>query len=450
MIGDIYIHFGGLKGLYQEIGIRGNRSVKCNDGTVVGSQAEADLYHALLTEKSHPSSWLHTIETQVLLIPGRKYTADFFLNGTLVVEVEMVDSSQEHNGKTAQEYASRNLQKLDLYKFNGIPVITLQQEDRFKLNLIETLEYIRKSMGVKPNKPVFTTQQINKPIGHWDKNTILTSLKNSVDEFLSRKGHIPLSLNKLTPHLEKGFRDAFYTHLSEKEQNNLLKRVQMPLIARTGVTGSGAELQINRSLLLGLIKLLRFTKGIVVTDTKAREIGLDTQSGATSISSTFSKKLGLSMRDFAMSCDLWFYNSGGCLDKPAFQKTLIDKDLTATIKSFPKLSFTEWKHVKATLDKRKFRHGHNCWIKKDGSFHEETITAMSHLFKLTNGLPPSNSEWNHAGLKNLNDMLVSYCKKTDSITKQDWLNSVGVSKDTKGWDEPLSWPKSPSFKGEDI
>ena len=215
------------------------------------------------------------------------------------------------------------------------------------------------------------------------------------------------------------------------------------MVGRNGVTGSSDELQINRSFYLGLLLLLRFSRGIVITDRKGRDIGFSVESGSSSISNTILKKFNLTMRDFAMSCGLWFYNSGGCLDKPALQIALVDKDLASTIETFSKFTYTEWKHVKSVLTKGKFRYGHNCWIEKNGSLHKEVQSALSRLFKSTGGRFPLKSEWNEAGLRNFNDILNSYCKKSGLMTKQEWLTSVGISKDAEGWEEPLSWPKVP-------
>ncbi|WP_210464211.1 hypothetical protein [Vibrio crassostreae] len=447
LIGDIYNHFGGMKGLYQELGILSVRSVECRDGTLVGSPAERDIYHMLLDELERPSDWLHKVETQVQVVPERKYTADFYLNEKLFIEVEMVNSSDEHKSTTAQEYAKRNVNKFKIYDSPVLHMITLQQEDRFKENQPQTLEYIKKclsNLGSMPERPsIESGQNKNKPIGYWSKNNIYSSLSSSVESYTKSERRSPAGMNELQPYFETGLHDAFYTHLTEREQNNYLKRLNVPVVGRTGVEVDGDNVKINHSFYLGLLLLLRFSNGLVITSRKASDVGFTHASGAKSVSGTLEKSLGLSMRDFAMSCDLWFYNSGGCIDKPAQQKKLIDGNLLSTIESMPKFTYAQWKHVKSVLVSGSYRYGLNCWIEDDGSLHGETKVALSRLFESTQGLPPSKMDWQESGLGNFNDLLTRSHKKCSTETKTDWLASIGVSPSADGWGQPESWPRIP-------
>lgn len=447
LLGDISTHFGGMKGLYQDLGILCVRSVECRDGTLVHSLAERDIYHMLLDELERPSDWLHTVETQVQIVPERKYTADFYLNKKLFIEVEMVNSSDEHKSSIAQSYAERNTKKFEIYAVQGLPVIALQQEDRFKENQLQTLEYIKKclsNLGLRPERPAIESgQNKNKSIGYWSKYNIFSSLSSSVESYTKHERRLPAGMNELQPYFETGLREAFYSHLTEREQNSYLKRLKVPVVGRTGVEVDGDNVKINRSFYLGLLLLLRFSNGLVITSKKAHDLGFTCVSGAKSVTGTLEKSLDLSMRDFAMSCDLWFYNSGGCIDKPAQQKKLVDGDLLSTIESMPKFTYAQWKHVKSVLVSGSYRNGLNCWIEDDGNLHDETKAALSRLFESTQGLPPSKMDWQESGLGNFNDLLTRSHRNCSTETKTDWLASIGVSPNADGWVQPESWPCIP-------
>jgi hypothetical protein len=234
--------------------------------------------------------------------------------------------------------------------------------------------------------------------------------------------------------------------LTEREQNNYFTRLGLRIHGRTGVISKGEQIYIRRSFFLGLLYLLRSSNGVVITHSKAKSLGFRPESGALAVSSTLSKSCGLSMREFAFSSGLWFYNSGGSLDIPARQQSVTSKELMKKCSSMPKFTFTQWKHVKTILIERQFRSAYNCWIDKNGYLLDETKDSLTRLFLDTQGRRPSKSEWKAAGLLNFYELLNRYHRKYNEKSLSDWLDCIGVNTESYySWITPKEWPKVRSF-----
>lgn len=451
LVGDIVHHFGTFSALYKSLGIRQRRSIKCRDGMIVQSPAERDIYHLLLDELDNPSKkkWLHSIECQVT-IEGFNYICDFRLNGTTIVEMEMVDSELDYEDGIKKIYAETNRKKIHDLRNANHHVITLQQEDRFKESREKTLRYLRESLSNTDKRfrkpPQSPTSNAHRPIGYWSKSAIFDALEKAVEDFRTAEGRNPGALTELKRFVDGGTRSSFYKVLTEREQNNYLIRLGLSLSGRSGVTTKNGQIAMKRSFFLGLLLLLRSTKGVVMSSRKARNIDLVNNACAVTVTDTLRNSFGISLREFAFSCDLWYY-PGGVLEKPAQQKPASFKQLKEKIDLGPKFTFSQWKAIKAILGQQQFRSAYNCWIDGEGVLLEETKEALSRLFLGTGEGLPTKFEWKEAKLNNFNDLLHRYHRKYGEISTAAWMASIGVTKNSSNgrWTPPDMWPKVRHF-----
>ncbi len=451
LYGHIRHHFRGLRGLYKSLGIRKRRACVCDDGQTADSYAEALLYNALLREKARSGSALREVELHAIVDRcGRASEIDMLVNGWLVIEVEMVDSTRPDLEKKPMYVPKQAAKIADLVK-SGHRVLRVQQYQVLDAYRSDTVAEILAMLAGEPPGPFNRAVTIahigtapNKPLGYWTDAQIASDLRAAANE----KGLISLA-QVSTDQQFRGLRDAF-SSLDKRVQSRLLAKAGVRLSspnwfhpAAPGSAGSGQLLsRIGRAC---LIRTLRATRGIL----PSRLAWPDEYSVGLPMALT--KQFG-SLRTLAVAVDLAWMENGFAVVRAARTEainnepgeTSLQRAVNRATKLGWRFGMDEWKKLRKVLDAHArgavLAQVLNPWQYADGRLLPQACNQLSELFKKNQGIYPVRNAWSAVGMDALRTLI-----QDSELGPEAFCKAVGVVRVRTGqtpttWNPPEQWP----------
>lgn len=355
------------------------------DGKVLDSLAEVRFYDYLLEIKPQ-LEWLLSIEPhQELLLENngikKKFRVDFILNSDFVIEVEMVDSTQEHGDNTMlNAYAKRNREKRTWFSKTKTQHIFLQQSDCLsKEGLVNTVALLNTLVSGRRNAPPLLLEYIGdkKGLNYWSKKG---TTKKHFDEALAitlKSNHERLTINQILSNGITGLREAFY-RLPKVTQQAWLKPVQNLLVQTPQFVDGKLTLEAWEALKLSLIN----TRGVMMTDRQYKKLDFD-------VTCNFSVMLTVTrhfaaLKDLAVHFGLGWLASGNAISYALNSVKIENNNVRTTIEGLDAISDEKLQSLKEYFTKEEreqIRKVQNSYCYNDGEILQQVKIYISSLIR---------------------------------------------------------------------